>query len=138
MRAANIEKTFVRRRRKGLSIMEVAVASALLIVAMIPILKNLTRAHQFSAEIERKTQGLVLAEGKLDEIKARSIYHYADNFTANDTALGGSYFCDVTDNADPTLRTISVSVGYDENGDGALSPGEVDVALTSYVAKRWQ
>jgi Tfp pilus assembly protein PilV len=117
--------------------MEVAVASALLITAMVPILQALTKAHSFSVKVERKTQGLVLAQNKLDEIKARSIYHYADNFTANDTALGGSYFCDVTDDADPTLRTISVSVGYDENGDGALSPGEVDVTLTSYVAKRW-
>jgi Tfp pilus assembly protein PilV len=128
------------RRRRGISIIEVAMASALLMVAMVPILKNLTRAHQLSAEMERKTNSLVLAQGKLDEIKARSIYNFGSSgsFTANNVALGGSYFCNVVDAAVGTdLRQISVSVGHDGNGSGTLSSDEVEVTLATYVARRW-
>ena len=35
------------------------------------------------------------------------------------------------------IRTIEVSVGYDENDNGALGSDEVEVTLTTLVAKRW-
>ena len=89
------------RRHKGLSIIEVAMASVLLIVAMVPILKSLTKANMLSTEIERKTQALVLAQGKLDEIRARSIYNFGSSgsFTASNVVLSGSYLCNITDTA---------------------------------------
>ena len=92
----------VLRRCRGISIIEVAMASALLIVAMVPILKNLTRAHQLSNEMERKTCSLVLAQNKIDEIRARAIYSWG-TFSASNVSLGSSYLCNVTDNANPTL-----------------------------------
>ena len=130
------------RRHKGLSIIEVAMASALLIVAMVPILKNLTRAQQLSNEMERKTYGLVLAQNKLDEIKARSIYNFGSSgsFTANNVALGGSYLCNIADAAvgvSTDLKQITVSVGHDENSNGTLSSDEVEVTLATYIARRW-
>ncbi len=123
--------------RKGLSIMEIAMACVLLVVAMVPILRALTRAHMFSATIERKTQSLALAQGKLDEIRARSIYHYSDSFIVDDLPLGSSYLCDVSDDEDASLRTVAVSVGYDLDGDNALALDEVEVTLTTYIARRW-
>ena len=128
------------RRHKGLSIIEVAMASALLIAAMVPILKNLTRAQQLSNEMERKTCGLVLAQGKLDEIKARSIYNFgaAGSFTTTTSVvLSGSYLCNITDAAtsDPNLKQITVEVGYSD--DSTLSSDEVEVTLATYVARRW-
>jgi Tfp pilus assembly protein PilV len=130
------------RRHKGLSIIEVAMASVLLIVAMVPILKNLTRAQKLSNEMERKTYALVLAQNKLDEIKARSIYNFGSSgsFTANNVALGGSYLCNIADAAvgvSTDLKQITVSVGYDGNGNGTLSSDEVEVTLATYVARRW-
>lgn len=112
-------------------------ASALLVVAMVPILKALTKAHMFASEIDRKTLSLVLAQRKLDEIRARSIYHYSDSFAQTNLSLGNSYLCNVTDNADPSLRTITVSVGYDNNGNGTLLSDEVEVTLATYIARRW-
>ncbi|MCJ7729598.1 MAG: hypothetical protein MUO27_06950 [Sedimentisphaerales bacterium] len=139
----NIVRTWIRgkgpkaaQRRRGLSIIEVAMASALLIVAMVPILKALTKAHMFASEIERKTQSLVLAQGKLDEIRARSIYHYSDSFAASGSAFGGSYLCNVEDTGPGSdLRTITVKVGY--SSDATLSPDEVEVTLATYIARRW-
>jgi len=125
--------------RKGLSIIEVALASSLLIVAMVPILKSLTKAQMFSSEIEYKTQALVLAQGKLDEIKAKAVYHYSSSFAAANTLLGNSYLCNVTDTGSGSdLRTVAVSVGFDKNGNSSLSSDEIEVTLTTYIANRWQ
>ncbi len=128
------------RRNKGLSIIEVAMASALLIVAMVPILRSLTKANMMSTDIERKTQSLVLAQSKLDDIRARSIYNFGSSgsFTAGNVILSGSYLCNVVDSTVSTdLKQITVSVGYDGNGSGTLSSDEVEVTLTTYLANRW-
>ena len=128
------------RRHKGLSIIEVAMASALLIVAMVPILKSLTKANMLSSEVERKTQALVLAQGKLDEIKARSVYNFGSSgsFTVSNVVLSGSYLCNITDTAAGTdLKQITVSVGYDDKRDGTLTGDKIEVTLATYVARRW-
>ena len=128
------------RRHKGLSIIEVAMASVLLIVAMVPILKSLTKANMMSTDIERDTQSLVLAQGKLDSIIASSVHSFgaSGSFTASNVVLSGSYLCNVTDTTITAnfLKQITVSVGYDNNGNGTLSSDEVEITLTTYIANR--
>jgi Tfp pilus assembly protein PilV len=126
-----------RRKSAGLTLTEVVVASALLLIAIVPILKAMTSVHVSSTSIERKTRCLTLAQAKLDEIKARSIYSYSTSFTENDTSLDGSYLCDVTDDSGDPLRTITVSVGYDLDDDNTLTTGEIEVTLTTLIARRW-
>jgi Tfp pilus assembly protein PilV len=124
-------------RLRGVTLTEVVVASTLLVVALVPILKALTLAQATGIVIERRTQSLVLAQGKLDEIRARSVYNYSTSYAQNPVSLGNSDLCTVSDNGDPSLKTISVSVGFDANTDGRLDPDEVMATLTTYVAKRW-
>ncbi len=130
-------KTNGKRLAGGFSVIEVVIASALLIVALVPILKGLTNAQLSTTAIERKTRSIILTQGKLDEIRARSVYHYSDTFAESDLSLDGRYLCNVTDDTDPNLRTIAVSAGYDADSDSALSAGETEITLTTYVAKRW-
>jgi Tfp pilus assembly protein PilV len=128
------------KRQKGVSIIEVAMASVLLIVAMVPILRSLTRANMMSTDIERKTQSLVLAQSKLDDIRARSIYNFgsAGSFTASNVILSGSYRCNITDTLlSADLKQITVAAGYDNNANGSLSSDEVEVTLTTCFARRW-
>jgi hypothetical protein len=126
------------RTRAGLTLTEVVIASALLIIAMVPILKGLTNAHLGTIIIERKTRSLVLAQGRLDEIKARSIYHYSQSFAESDLSLDGAYLCNVSDEAvNSNLRKITVSVGYDYNGDNSLDSDEIEVTQATLIAKRW-
>ena len=122
---------------RGISLTEVIVASALLLVAIVPILKALTAVHLNSSIIERKSRSLAYAQDKLDEIKAHSVYRYSENFNKTSTTVSGLYMYKVTDNQDANLRTVSVSAGYDVNGNGTLSADEVEVTLTTYLAKRW-
>ncbi len=130
-------KSKIKNRCAGLTLTEVVVASTLLIIAIVPILKAMTSVHVSSTSIERKTRCLTLAQAKLDEIKARSIYSYSTSFTENDTSLDGSYLCDVTDDSGDPLRTITVSVGYDLDDDNTLTTGEIEVTLATLIARRW-
>ena len=122
----------------GFTLTEVVVASALLIIAIVPILKALTVAHVTSTIIERKTRSLTLAQAKLDEIRARSIYNYSSNFVETSTSLDGPYLCDVKDTSKGTdLREITISVGYDLNGNSMLEADEIEITLATLVARRW-
>lgn len=125
-------------RCEGFTLPEVVVAAALLLIAIVPILKALTQANLNSVIIERRTQSLCLAQGKLNQIKARSIYNFDNNFSESNTALGNLYLCNVSQTTvSSNLKAISVSVGLDLNGNGALTSDEVEVSLQTQIARRW-
>ena len=126
-----------RRFLTGFTLTEVVVASSLLIIAIVPILKALTSAHVSTTIIEQRTRSLALAQAKLDEIKARSVYNYSDHFQEN-SALEGLYRCKVTDSGTGSdIRTIEVSVGYNDDGNESLDSKEILVTLTTLLANRW-
>ena len=133
-------KSKISNRTAGLTLSEVIVASALLIIAIVPMLKALTTANLNTADIERKTHSLILAQAKLDEIKAKSVYHYADSYTESSEPFDAPdelYLRDVADDSDPNLREVTVSVGYDHNGDSTLADNEIEVTLATLIARRW-
>lgn len=123
-------------QRHGVTLTEVVVGSALLVAAIVPVLRALTIVHVTSTVIERKTQSLILAQSKLDEIRAKSIHHYSSSFRENSKALADSYLCSVSDDEAPDLRLVTVAVGFDENADRRLSNEEIAVTLATYVARR--
>jgi len=126
------------KKRPAFTIIEVVVASALLAAAIVPILKALTAAYVTSTKIEQKTLSLMYAQSKLDEIRLRSIYNYDSTFSISNAAIGNSYFYRVSDTpAGTDLRTITVAVGYDTNGNNLLSSDEIQVALSTLVARRY-
>ena len=126
------------RKSEGFTFTEVVIATSLLIIAIVPILKALTSAHVTSAIIERRTRSLTLAQAKLDEIRARSIYDYSSTFTETSTSLDGSYLCDVKDTSmGAELREIEILVGEDLNGNSTLDTDEIEITLTTLIANRW-
>ena len=132
------EGSKMRNKFGGFTLAEVVMASALLIIALVPILKALTASHITSSLMERRTRSLSLAQGKLDRIKAQSVYDYASMYAENSLALDGSYLCNVTDSAvNSNLRQVTVEVGYDLSGNSVLDAGEIEVTLTTLIAKRW-
>lgn len=126
------------KKSGGFTLTEVIIATSLLIIAIVPILKALTGAHVTSAIIERRTRSLTLAQTKLDDIRARSIYDYSSTYTETSTPLDGSYLCDVEDTSvGAELREIEISVGYDLNGNSTLEANEFEITLTTLIANRW-
>jgi len=136
-----LSPTAARPKRKsgGFTFTEVIVASTLLLVAMVPILRALTHAHLSSVVIERKTRCLTLAQTKLDDIKARSIYNWVGPpFNENNVSLDGAYLCNVLDVAQGAdMKEITVKVGFDLNDNNLLGADEVEIELVTYVARRW-
>jgi len=131
-------KSQIANRFAGFTLTEVIVASALLIIAIVPILKALTSCHLTTTIVQRRTHSLTLAQAKLDEIRARSIYNYTDTFTQMHVSLDGPYLCNVDDTSESSdLRKITVSVGCDLNGNNLLTDEEIEVTLATLVARRW-
>jgi len=122
--------------RRGVTLAEVVVSSVVLVLAVVPVLRALTIAHVTGTAIERKTQSLILAQSKLDEIRARSIYRYERSFREDSVALADAYLCNVSDDEDPRLRLVTVTVGFDADADKRLSTEEAAVTLATYVARR--
>ncbi|MCP4455989.1 MAG: hypothetical protein GY809_31410 [Planctomycetes bacterium] len=124
------------RRQAGVTVVEVVVASSLLLVALVPILKAMTTAQVTSRLVERRTQSVALAQGKLNEIQSSSTCDFSASRDETGTVLEGLYLCNVSDNEHATLKTVSVSVGYDSNENGSLAEDEVMVTLTTLIAER--
>lgn len=126
------------RRSAGFTLTEVIVASSLLIMAMVPILKGLTSVHLTASLVEQRTKSLNYAQTILEDIKARSIYDYNGNYDKIDKDLGDSYlYMSKAVGQGPNLKRITVTVGYDKDGDGNLQAAETLVTLDTLVAKRW-
>ena len=125
------------RRYAGVTLTEAVVASTLLLVSIIPLLKVLTAAHGMDRIIERKSWSLLLAQRELERLRTRSLYHYEESYAAASMPLGDGFLCTVTDDRGPSLRTITIEVGFDQNGDSTLGAGEVGVNLSTALARRW-
>ncbi|MGA2915174.1 MAG: prepilin-type N-terminal cleavage/methylation domain-containing protein [Sedimentisphaerales bacterium] len=125
--------------KNGFTLPEVVVAAALLLIAIVPILKALTAANLDSVIIEKRTQSLYLAQEKLNQIKAKSIYDF-NTISETDANLGNSYYCDVSQtlvSGNDYLKKVIVSVGLDVNRSGTLEESEKEVTLQTQIAKRW-
>ena len=124
---------------RGFTLTEVIVASTLLIIAIVPILKALTSGQVTSTLVQRRSYSLILAQAKLDDMRARSIYNYnGSTFTRMNESLDGSYLCNTDDDTKGSnLRKITVSVGYDIDSNSRLTDDEIEVTLATYIAKRW-
>jgi prepilin-type N-terminal cleavage/methylation domain-containing protein len=124
--------------KNGFTLPEVVVAAALLLIAIVPVLKALTTANLDSIIIERRTQSLYFAQGKLDQLKAKSIYNFNNNFDESNTSLGNSYLCKVVQTAvGSDLKAIAVSVGQDINRSNTLDDNEKEITLQTQIARRW-
>jgi Tfp pilus assembly protein PilV len=127
-----------KKTRRGLTLTETLIASLLLAIATVPILKSLTSAQTATATIEHKTNSLMLARAKIEDIRTRAIYAYGSSYAASSLSLSGSYLCNVSDTTvTSNLRQITVSVGYDENGNHSLANNEIRVTLSTLIARRW-
>lgn len=123
----------------GFTLAEVLVASTLLVVAVVTILQGLAIYHRTAVNVKYRTRSLTLARAKLDEVKAKSVYHYDTNFAELD-ANYSPYLCRVSDPnyGDPNLRFIQVDAGYDNDDGSDLDADEVHVILKTLITDRWK
>jgi len=121
--------------RAGMTFTEVLVSTLILSLAMVPVLQAMSRVHFFTARTEKVTRSLILAQNQLEELRARAASDFASSWSVSNQTLGGGYLGTVSADTDPLLRTVSISVGYDENRNGVLDGSEVSAVLRSRIAR---
>lgn len=131
----------MRRRRlkfkKGYTLTEVLVASALLILVSVPIFKALTANYVFSNAIKYKTRSVVCAKSRLDRARAIAAGEYNTALAESNVDAGEGYLCSVTDTGFAgNIRTVSVLAGYDKDDDGTLDADETQITLSTLIARR--
>ena len=123
--------------RRGVTLTEVVVASALLVISIAPLLKALTLAQVEDRAIERKSWSLLLAQRELEWIRARSLHSYDTcHRVSSKSAVAARYLVYGDGRRGPRL----------ENGGRVGRPGpgwgrrpiarEVEVTLSTRLARR--
>jgi len=123
----------VRNARRALTLAEVLVASALLGAALVPIFDMVTRGLVLGRDVERRSKATFLAEREMEDALAKAARNFSLNLTKTNQPLGDGYLVTVTQTVGSRRKTLHVEVGHDANGNGALSAGEVLVALSTLV-----
>ncbi len=134
---SKLTKKNKRRSSSGFTLTEVIVASTLLVLGIIPVLRALTGSYIASKRIDYRTNSLFYAQSKLDEIRARSIYSYNSSYAQSDTQIENSYLYAVTDTTvNSDLRDVTVTVGFDVDRDSVLDQDEKLISLRTMIARR--
>lgn len=121
--------------RRGISLVEVVVASALLVASLVPVLRAMTVSQITARRIARTSQSLIIAQGTLERLRARAESDYDQSLAVEASSPTEGYWVSVTDNAHPVLREVTVSVGYDGDQSQTLSADEIRVVLTTCIAR---
>ncbi len=131
----------INRRRKGFTLTELTLAMTILAISMIPIIRSITVSFQSSGRIEAMTHALAAAAGQLDKAKAMCVTDYpADGALAvNCQSAGNGVLFTITDTTAyiDDARTVTVTAGCDDDGNGTLSENEIDVTLKTIIAARY-
>jgi Tfp pilus assembly protein PilV len=123
--------------KKGYTLTEVLVASALLIAVSVPMFKALTANYIFSNAIKYKTKSVICAKSRLDRARAIAAGEYNTALAESNADAGDGYLCSVSDTGfAANIRTVSVLAGYDKDEDGTLDSDETQITLTTLIARR--
>jgi prepilin-type N-terminal cleavage/methylation domain-containing protein len=125
------------RHDGGFTLTEVLAAMVLIAVVLIPIVKALVHA-QTSGEMSRRvTEALILAERRMEDIRATALEAYGTDFTSSSEPISGRFLCTTTDGGESLIiKSIRVQVGFDDDGNGVLAQSEVDAILDTKIANR--
>ena len=126
-----------RRNHPGLTLLEVVLASALLVAAAVPILNAATRAVTLAQEIDWRTRAAFLAQREMENVLAVAAENYGQDFTRNSADLGDRYRVTVQQSVLTVLKKrISVRVGRDKNGNAILDDSEVLATMGTIVVDK--
>lgn len=128
----------------GFSLLEVALAAVLIAGTLVPAAAVLREAMQLSREASRRELLAILAVRATEEQQARTMRSWSSATETGNFSADGypaiRYIVERSDNPADNgivnrLMQIKTTVYDDENGDLALTAGEVQVVVRTKVAK---
>lgn len=119
--------------RRGLTLMEVVLATGLLALAAVPILNGITRATELSRQIELRTTAAMLAQREMEAAIATARDDFSVDLRKSSEDLGEGYLVTIDGTLDGLTKTFSVEVGWDADSSGTLDPDEALVTLATVV-----
>ncbi|MCK4519555.1 MAG: prepilin-type N-terminal cleavage/methylation domain-containing protein [Candidatus Omnitrophica bacterium] len=127
--------------KRGFTLIEVLASILLIVVALIPIMMIVPQMIENSLTDERLTRVIFLGENKMEETKRGVVSDYdVDRSASGSFSLLGSDYEDykyiITDYNTAGIKTLTVQVWYDENGDDTLDFDEQSITLDTRVADK--
>lgn len=125
-----------RRRpiRRGMTLVELVLATALLGIAAVPVVQAVSRGLSTSREVETRTRAMLLAQQQMETAVAAAMANYSQNLSAASQSLGGGYLGTIVQTTKSTYtKAITVQVGIDTNKNNVLDASEVLVTLGTLV-----
>ncbi len=133
------------RNRKGFTLVEAAISIALIAIAIVPLVNIMYPVSVNRTKLKIIDNVAYLAEMKMEE----TINIFKENYNASPQTSGDfSSESDISDagkykftldysneEISGYLRDITLTVYYDENGNGSFDSGEKEITLHTKVAK---
>ena len=123
-----------RSNQRGLTLIEVLVASALLGLALVPAFDMVARGMVLARDVEVRSRAVFLAEREMETALATATENFSTSLAKQSADLGDGYRATVTESTSGLLKTVAVQVGFDADRNGALSSGEVLATFATVVA----
>ena len=122
------------RHLRGLTLVELLLAAALLAVCVVPIVEATTHAIGLAYQIENRTRATLLAQQEMETAIGTAAEDFSQDLTKNSHSLGDGFLVTVTQSTDGLEKTVTVEVGHDTNGNTLLGADEVLAAFVTLAA----
>ena len=127
------------KNKKGFTLIELMLASMILVISIIPMTMMLPRIFTDNTSIEHTNRAVFLAQLKMEEMKTKVLTYFNHNYSENVTAFASPnnvFKYKITDNNDPNIKTITVEVWYDKINNNTVDTGEEYIKFITKVCNR--
>ena len=125
---------YARRHRRGLTLIELLLAAALLAACAVPIVEGTTYALDLAQQIETRTKATLLAQQEMEAAMAIAAEDFDRTLSKDSEDLGDGFLVTISGVRADLCNTLTVEVGRDANGNSQLDTDEVRVAFVTRVA----
>ena len=134
----------LRTNNKGFTLVEILATVAIIGLGIFPVMEILPSGMASLRKAKHLTRDAMFAQHKIDEVRSQILgtnanygYNKFGGYGGSGMFMGFSdYNYIVTDDEGSDIREISVTVWFDEDGDGTQDADEDSVQLDTKIAKR--
>jgi prepilin-type N-terminal cleavage/methylation domain-containing protein len=132
--------TMTIKNRKGFTLVEIMLATVILVISIIPVTIMLPRIYTDNKSIALANRAVFLGQMKMEEVKTKALTFYNSNYSVSSATAFASpdnmFKYKVSDVYDTDIKTLIVTVWYDNNSNNVLDGTEESVQYKTKIANR--